>query len=401
MLLSRGRVGRSPSAVIGGAAVLLVGVMLVGVTLVGVGALVAHRASPTSAPGGHPPIAAAFGAVVGTRQLLGPLTHRADPYLFVTADHSLTRAEVDRLRQAVDAAEVVVTDFAEVSVGSGRTGAVGADPALLRTVAPAGTAEATGLWQRIADGDVAVAHSVAAALDVQLDAQVDIGRDRPVGLHIGALATTRLPGIGVVVDRSRSAALGLVADSAVALVVPGTPDPVVLAATARQAVHGLRVTALRSVLLPPATAPTAAPTASPLPLPPARGSVGAGWVIPTIGTISRGFNPTSGSGRHLGLDIAAPLGSPIMAAAAGYVLYAGPASGFGNEIVLQHGDGVETVYGHMRVFTIREGTVASGQPIALVGNEGRSTGPHLHFEVHVGERPVDPLVWLRARGVPI
>ncbi|WP_322770351.1 hypothetical protein, partial [Frankia sp. Cr1] len=225
-----------------------------GVTVVG--ALVARRAPPTTAPGGHPPIAAAFGAVVGTRDPLGPLTHRADPYLFVTADHSLTRAEIDRLRQAVGAVEAVVTDFAEVSVGSGRTGAVGADAGLLRTVAPAGTAEATGLWQRIADGDVAVAHSVAAALDVQLGAQVDIGRDRPVNLRVGALATTRLPGVGVVADRSRSAALGLVADSAVVLVVPGTPDPVVLAATARQAVHGLRVTALRSVLLPPAAAPT-------------------------------------------------------------------------------------------------------------------------------------------------
>ncbi|WP_165486337.1 M23 family metallopeptidase [Frankia sp. Cppng1_Ct_nod] len=109
----------------------------------------------------------------------------------------------------------------------------------------------------------------------------------------------------------------------------------------------------------------------------------------------------SGSGRHLGLDIAASLGVPIRAATVGYVPYAGPASGFGNEITLQHGDGVETVYGHMRVLAVRGGAVVAGQQIALVGNEGHSTGPHLHFEVHVNDSPVDPLAWLRSRGVPI
>ncbi|WP_239331694.1 M23 family metallopeptidase [Frankia sp. CiP3] len=412
---SRGSAG-VPPLVAGAAAALLLAGTVVSVSVLGAGSV-----SLRTRAGAHPPVAAAFGALVGPRASVGPLTHRADPYLFVTTDRSLTRTEIDRLGRAVGASEAVVADFAEVSVGSGRTGAIGADPNLLRTVAPAGTAEVTALWQRIADGEIAVAHSVAAALDVRLGGQVDVGHDRPVGLRIGALATIRLPGVGVVVDRSRSAALGLVADSAVALVVPGTPDPVLLAATARQAVQGLRVMSLRTVLPPPAVAPSApsasswsAPGTPPQDDPPAPGAaprspqppaaadtVESGWVPPVIGTISRGFNPTTGSERHLGLDIAAPLGTPIMAAAAGYVLYAGPASGFGNEIVLQHGDGVETVYGHMRVFMIRGGTVAAGQQIALVGNEGHSTGPHLHFEVHVGDRPVDPLAWLREHHVRI
>jgi murein DD-endopeptidase MepM/ murein hydrolase activator NlpD len=124
-------------------------------------------------------------------------------------------------------------------------------------------------------------------------------------------------------------------------------------------------------------------------------------VRPADGTITRGYNPVSGTARHLGLDIGAPFGTPIRAAAAGYVLYAGPASGYGNVIILQHGNGIETVYGHMRVFVVREGTVRAGQQIAQVGSEGHSTGPHLHFEVKVNDHTIDPLAWLRAHGVAI
>jgi murein DD-endopeptidase MepM/ murein hydrolase activator NlpD len=307
------------------------------------------------------------------------------------------------------------------------------------------------LWRRIAGGEVAVAHSVAAALAVELGSRVEVrGAGGATALRVGALATMQLPGVGVVVDAATSASLGLVHDGGVALVVPGSPDPVVIAAAARQAVPGVRVTSLRVVLtpagppaspsssatsgpsgMPSATSgtPTAPPTqpfppppteppspAPPAPLPPPAPPApeppppapeppsvvaAGGWVRPTDGTITRGYNPVTGAGRHLGLDIGAPFGTPIRAAAAGYVLYAGPASGYGNEIILQHGDGVETVYGHMRVFTVRDGSVQAGQQIAEVGSEGRSTGPHLHFEVKVNDATVDPLVWLRGHGVAI
>ena len=104
---------------------------------------------------------------------------------------------------------------------------------------------------------------------------------------------------------------------------------------------------------------------------------------------------------HDGIDVGAPLGSPVYAMADGFVLYAGPARGFGQEVVLSHAGGVTTVYGHVSRILVASGPVSVGQPIALVGNEGESTGPHLHAEVRVNDTPVDPLAWLRAHGVRI
>ena len=108
---------------------------------------------------------------------------------------------------------------------------------------------------------------------------------------------------------------------------------------------------------------------------------------------------------HRGVDYPAPLGTPIHAAASGTVAAAGTASGFGHWIVLDHwinGRKVSTVYGHMQWtgIHVRPGqTITAGQWIADVGNDGRSTGPHLHFEVWTGGRipagtAVDPLPWL-------
>jgi murein DD-endopeptidase MepM/ murein hydrolase activator NlpD len=108
---------------------------------------------------------------------------------------------------------------------------------------------------------------------------------------------------------------------------------------------------------------------------------------------------------HEGIDLAAPLGTPIQAAGAGVVLKAGPASGFGNAIYIQHANGDVTVYGHMRVLWVTTGqTVKVGQKIAEVGSEGYSTGPHLHFEVHVGKidgAKINPVSWLAARGIKV
>ncbi|HEY2259391.1 MAG TPA: M23 family metallopeptidase, partial [Solirubrobacteraceae bacterium] len=104
------------------------------------------------------------------------------------------------------------------------------------------------------------------------------------------------------------------------------------------------------------------------------------------------------------IDIGAPLGAPIYAASSGSVLYAGPAEGFGNEVILSHAGGVQTVYGHMERILVTAGqAVTAGQPIALVGAEGDATGPHLHFEIwpdgwHASEtsQPIDPLPQLQA-----
>ncbi len=103
---------------------------------------------------------------------------------------------------------------------------------------------------------------------------------------------------------------------------------------------------------------------------------------------------------HAGADIAAPAGTPIRAAAQGRVLRAGWNGGYGNYTCLEHGIVAEqrllTCYAHQSQILVTAGDVVGpGQPIGLVGSTGASTGPHLHFEVRLGGRPVDPLPWLQ------
>ncbi|WP_346622259.1 M23 family metallopeptidase [Blastococcus montanus] len=122
------------------------------------------------------------------------------------------------------------------------------------------------------------------------------------------------------------------------------------------------------------------------------------------GRLTSGFGARWGT-LHAGIDLAAPMRTPEYAAMDGVVLEAGPASGFGLVVYIQHDNGDVTVYGHMDEILVEPGQIVrAGDTIALLGNRGQSTGPHLHFEVHVGgidgER-VDPLPWLRERGVQI
>lgn len=94
---------------------------------------------------------------------------------------------------------------------------------------------------------------------------------------------------------------------------------------------------------------------------------------------------------HNGVDLDGRLGDPVMAAAAGLVVYAGLQGGYGKQVVLDHGDGVRTHYSHLSKILVEPGqTVAEGDAIALVGSTGRSTGPHLHFAVTNGEDFLDP-----------
>jgi murein DD-endopeptidase MepM/ murein hydrolase activator NlpD len=108
---------------------------------------------------------------------------------------------------------------------------------------------------------------------------------------------------------------------------------------------------------------------------------------------------------HFGIDIAAPIGTPIYAPEGGVVLDAGSASGFGQAVYLQHPDGVVTLYGHVESFTVRPGQVVSaGQQIATVGNRGQSTGPHVHVETHYGGLYADrrnPVPWLTSHGISV
>ena len=104
---------------------------------------------------------------------------------------------------------------------------------------------------------------------------------------------------------------------------------------------------------------------------------------------------------HSGMDIAAPAGTPIQAAAAGQVVFSGTQAGYGNVVVIQHEEGYSTLYAHNTANLVSVGTtVSQGQPIATVGSTGRSTGPHLHFEVRKDGKRLDPVQFFAAGSTP-
>jgi murein DD-endopeptidase MepM/ murein hydrolase activator NlpD len=135
------------------------------------------------------------------------------------------------------------------------------------------------------------------------------------------------------------------------------------------------------------------------PVPDALANGRLAW--PAQGPMTSGFGPRThpifGDSRvHTGIDIAAPYGAPVWAAARGVVVYVGTLSGYGNTIIVDHGGGLATTYNHLSGFLTGSGTsVARGEPIGRVGCTGYCTGPHLHFEVRVDGTPVDPLPYLR------
>lgn len=120
----------------------------------------------------------------------------------------------------------------------------------------------------------------------------------------------------------------------------------------------------------------------------------AGFVWPTNGVVSSPYGPRWGR-MHEGIDIAAPAGRPIRAAKAGLVITAALEGAYGNLVVIDHGNGETTRYGHMSAFAVVQGqTVAIGQVIGLIGSTGRSTGNHLHFEIRINGVSMDPRPYL-------
>jgi murein DD-endopeptidase MepM/ murein hydrolase activator NlpD len=129
------------------------------------------------------------------------------------------------------------------------------------------------------------------------------------------------------------------------------------------------------------------------------GSVGSGvsasgLIWPVHGPVTSGFGWRWGR-MHEGIDIAVPTGTPVAAAASGTVITAGWLGGYGNLVVIDHGNGLATAYGHNSSVTVAAGqSVAQGQVIAYSGSTGHSTGPHVHFEVRVNGSAVDPFAYL-------
>jgi murein DD-endopeptidase MepM/ murein hydrolase activator NlpD len=125
------------------------------------------------------------------------------------------------------------------------------------------------------------------------------------------------------------------------------------------------------------------------------------WVRPTQGSVSSEYGPRWGQ-EHEGIDIAAGSGSPVRAATDGVVKKASWYGGYGNAVIIDHGGGVQTLYGHNSALSVQPGDrVRAGQVIAKVGSTGDSTGPHLHFEVQVDGKAVNPRPWLKKHGVTL
>lgn len=146
---------------------------------------------------------------------------------------------------------------------------------------------------------------------------------------------------------------------------------------------------------PAAPAATAAPSnEAPAAAPSVEALSSSGFVWPVQGTLVSPFGMRWGR-LHAGIDIAAPAGTPIAAAASGTVSYAGSMSGYGLVVVIQHANGLATAYAHDSSIAVSAGqSVSQGETIASVGCTGRCFGDHVHFEVRAGGSPVDPIGYL-------
>ena len=150
---------------------------------------------------------------------------------------------------------------------------------------------------------------------------------------------------------------------------------------AQSAELAAKIQAAQSAAASSSTPMTSAPSAS-------------GFVWPVQGILTSSFGWRWGR-MHEGIDIAVGSGTPVVASAAGTVIVAGWMGGYGNLVVVDHGNGIATAYGHNTSVAVGVGqSVAQGQVIAYSGNTGNSTGPHVHFEVRVNGGAVDPLGYL-------
>ena len=350
--------------------------LALGLAVAGGAFLVSQETTSAQAPSDHRSPAPSVRALPA----VAALKARIPTAVLVTSETAMTPTQVRALIRATGAKAALAVSAGKVFVEKGQTTALGVDPSTFRAWTPKGTAEATAVWQSVAAGDGAYAHVVARAFELPLGGEALTQATFPVQLRVGSFTTTAIPGIGLVVSTRRAEELGLTPGTGLLLSVPQRTSTE-SARLARAAAPGMAVTAVEYAAQPV-----------------------KGWVLPVVGRLTSTFGPRLHPIKHVvlfheGIDIAAPYGSPVYAMADGVVLYAGPARGFGQEVVLSHPGGVTTVYGHMSRILVTSGPVRAGQPIALVGSEGDSTGPHLHAEVRVDDRPIDPIAWLRAHGV--
>ena len=130
-------------------------------------------------------------------------------------------------------------------------------------------------------------------------------------------------------------------------------------------------------------------------------------IMPTAGWLTSQFSRARGhpllhtTRPHEGIDVSAPMGAPIVAPASGTVTRVGYANGYGNVLEIDHGNGIVTRYAHCSRIDVRNGQhVTRGQRIAAVGSTGLATGPHLHYELHINGKVVNPLTYVLADAIP-
>lgn len=150
----------------------------------------------------------------------------------------------------------------------------------------------------------------------------------------------------------------------------------------------------------PAYAAAGLPIPPSIPPKPVANLVTTPSIWPVRGTITSGFgwriSPFGdGNELHPGVDIAYTMGAPVVATADGEVVASGPAGGYGNLVQIDHGNGIATLYGHNSQLAVNVGQqVKKGQVIAYAGSTGKSTGPHVHYEVRINNTPIDPMKYL-------
>ena len=312
------------------------------------------------------------------------LKARIPAHLIVVSKTPITKAQRDRLVAVTKAKASLPVTAGTVFIGKGQTMALGVDPSTFRAWTPKGTAESRPVWQAVANGAGAVAHVVGRAFELPLGGEVLTQATFPLSLEVGRLRDDRAAGHRAGGRRAPGGrARASSGTNGLLLSIPQR-DP---GGQRRDGAHGdAGDVDQRRAVRPRAGRPRRLGD-------PRRRPAVSSRFGPRLHPIKKVVL------FHDGIDIGAPYGAPVYAMSDGVVLYAGPARGFGTQVVLSHRGGITTVYGHVSRVLVRSGPVKAGQPIALVGNEGESTGPHLHAEVRVNDRSVDPIAWLRAHGV--
>lgn len=339
--------------------------------------------------------------------------HLAAEGRLIAAQEAAARsaAELATARGAVDGAQAAIVDFARGSYMSGSL--LTSDMVLLTSSDPGELIQRAAFLDYISSGRLDVLNNlevarvtVANSDSINRAAEIEMAAAEAAAAEAKAAAEAAFASGAVLVAQvqAQKAVLEsqLQAAQVALLGVQGARDAYNSWLAQKAAEEAAAAEAVRAAADAAAAAERAARGGDASPGPGPGASSG---VPPTSGTTTSCFGSRWGR-MHYGLDIAAPIGTPVYTPLSGRVSRAGEASGFGQAIYITHDNGDVTVYGHIsRIYVSTGQRVYAGQNIAAVGNEGQSTGPHLHFEVHKNGNlygnAIDPVPWLRDLGIYI